>query len=111
MSASCASKIDQNLTGDDYVADSISEHSGHPTHEISQWMIISRNSLSIGRFLYPWIVWRNSRGDPILNFTELVLCNWKINKTLRRFQIMNLILLYDIKILFISVSKYYLVFK
>ncbi len=53
MSASCASKIYQNLTGDDYVADSISEHSGHPTHEISQWMIISRNSLSIGRFLYP----------------------------------------------------------
>ena len=36
MSASCVSKIDQNLTGDDYVADSISEDSGHPTHKISQ---------------------------------------------------------------------------
>ena len=36
MSATCAWKIDQNLTGDDYVADSISEDSGHPTHKISQ---------------------------------------------------------------------------
>jgi len=45
MSASCASKIYQNLTGDDYVADSISEHSGHPTHKISQWKIVSRKIL------------------------------------------------------------------